>query len=140
MTEYKNTFKQKEPEIEQIPEKEVESKEAKQSTHKRNAVGSNIKSVLEGSFLVRERVLKLMPFVIFLTFLGILLIFKTNIANRTVIEISQVRSEIKELRFDYINSQSKLMKLTRQSEVAKTLSGTGLKETKIPSRKIVIYK
>jgi len=99
---------------------------------------SGIKSVLEGSFLVREKVIGLLPFLIFLTGIGLLYIFNSNYANRTIISISKTKKQIEEQRFEYINTKSKLMQTTRQTEIAKRLQNSGLKESKTPPRKIVI--
>ena len=99
---------------------------------------SGVKSILEGSFLVREKVIGLLPFLIFLTCIGLLYIFNSNYANRTIISISKTKKQIEEQRFEYINTKSKLMQTTRQTEIAKRLQNSGLKESKTPPRKIVI--
>jgi len=99
---------------------------------------SGVKSILEGSFLVREKVIGLLPFLVFLTGIGLLYIFNSNYANRTIISISKTKKQIEEQRFEYINTKSKLMQTTRQTEIAKRLQNSGLKESKTPPRKIVI--
>ena len=97
-----------------------------------------VKSILEGSFLVREKVIRQLPFLIFLTFIGLLYIFNSNYANRSIISISRTKKQIEEQRFEYINTKSKLMNTTRQTEIAKRLKTSGLKESKNPPRKILI--
>lgn len=99
---------------------------------------SGVKSILEGSFLVRDKVIRLLPFLIFLTGIGLLYIFNSNYANRTIISISKTKKQIEEQRFEYINTKSKLMHTTRQTEIAKRLLNSGLKESKSPPRKILI--
>jgi hypothetical protein len=99
---------------------------------------SGVKSILEGSFLVRDKVIRLLPFLIFLTGIGLLYIFNSNYANRTIISISKTKKQIEEQRFEYINTKSKLMQTTRQTEIAKRLLNSGLKESKTPPRKILI--
>ena len=98
----------------------------------------NVKSILEGSFLVRDKVVGLLPFLIFLTCLGLLYIFNSNYANNTIISMSRTKKQIEEQRFEYINTKSKLMNITRQTEIAKRLQSRGLKESKTPPRKILI--
>ena len=97
-----------------------------------------VKSILEGSFLVRDKVIGLLPFLIFLTCLGLLYIFNSNYANSTIISISKTKKQIEEQRFEYVNTKSKLMQITRQTEIAKRLQSSGLKESKTPPRKILI--
>lgn len=107
---------------------------------KGNQAGGKVKSILEGSFLVREKMIGLLPFLVFLTGIGLLYIFNSNYANRTIITISKTKKQIEEQRFEYINTKSKLMQTTRQTEIAKRLQYSGLKESKTPPRKIVIEK
>jgi hypothetical protein len=115
-----------------------EKQEGEQPKNKRKATGGKVKSILEGSFLARERVIRLLPFLIFLTGIGLLYIFNSNYANRTIISISKTKKQIEEQRFEYINTKSKLMQTTRQTEIAKRLQNRGLKESKTPPRKILI--
>jgi hypothetical protein len=122
-----------------IPEAEEVAAEPKpEKKPKAGKKPSGVKSILEGSFLVREKVIGLLPFLIFLTCIGLLYIFNSNYANRTIISISKTKKQIEEQRFEYINTKSKLMQTTRQTEIAKRLQNSGLKESKTPPRKIVI--
>jgi hypothetical protein len=116
----------------------TEAKSAKQPKVRKKPAGGKIRGVLEGSFLVRDKVIRLLPFLIFLTGIGLLYIFNSNYANRTIISISKTKKLIEEQRFEYINTKSKLMQTTRQTEIAKRLQASGLKESKIPPRKILI--
>lgn len=121
------------------PEKNgVASEEPEKTKKKANSSTAKVKSILEGSFLVREKVVKLLPFLVFLTCIGLLYIFNSNYANHTIISISRTKKLIEEQRFEYINTKSKLMQTTRQTEIAKRLQITGLKESKTPPRKILI--
>ena len=113
---------------------------AKELKNKPKPAGGRVKSILEGSFLAREKMINLLPFLIFLTGIGLLYIFNSNYANRTSISISKTKRQIEEQRFEYINTKSKLMQTTRQTEIAKRLQNRGLKESKTPPRKILIEK
>jgi len=44
--------------------------------------------------------------------------------------------ELKELRYEHITIKSQLMTLSKQSEVAKRLVGTGIQESVVPPEKI----
>jgi cell division protein FtsL len=130
MNNNRNTINIEPEEVEAEPKPEKKAKPLKKP--------SGVKSILEGSFLVREKVIGLLPFLIFLTCIGLLYIFNSNYANRTIISISKTKKQIEEQRFEYINTKSKLMHTTRQTEIAKRLQNSGLKESKTPPRKIVI--
>jgi hypothetical protein len=132
MTEQRNTINS------EAEEATVEPKPVKQLKGKRKQSSGKVKSILEGSFLVRDKVIGLLPFLIFLTGIGLLYIFNSNYANRTIISINKTKKQIVEQRFEYINTKSKLMQTTRQTEIAKRLKNSGLKESKTPPRKILI--
>ena len=81
MAELRNTIN---IETEKVAE---EPKPAKPSNNKKKPAGGKVKSILEGSFLVRDKVIGLLPFLVYLTFIGTLYIFNSNYANRTIISI-----------------------------------------------------
>lgn len=141
MAELRNTINT-EPEVVAAESKTLSAEEQAANKTKRKSkgkkTGGQIKGILEGSFLVREKVIGLLPFLIFLTGIGLLYIFNSNYANRTIITISKTKKQIEEQRFEYINTKSKLMHTTRQTEIAKRLQNSGLKESKTPPRKILI--
>ncbi|MEI8047201.1 MAG: FtsL-like putative cell division protein [Bacteroidota bacterium] len=132
MDERRNTISTKSEEA------SAEPKPAKQPKGKISQTGGVAKGILEGSFLARDKVIRLLPFLMFLTFIGLLYIFNSNYANHTIISISKTKKQIEEQRFEYINTKSKLMHATRQTEIAKRLQNSGLKESKTPPRKILI--
>ena len=134
MEEVKNRLKmQEEPEV---PQGENAKKPEKAKKVRRN----RLRIVLEGSFLTREKVISQLPYLIFLTFIGLAYIFNSNYADKTVIRISRTKNQLEELRFDYINTKSKLMQATRQSELVHRLENRGVKESKIPPRKIIVQE
>jgi len=141
MAELRNTINIETEEVVAEPKtlsaEEQSTKKTKGKSKGKKGSG-NVKSILEGSFLVREKVIGLLPFLIFLTGIGLLYIFNSNYANRTIISISKTKKQIEEQRFEYINTKSKLMQTTRQTEIAKRLQYSGLKESKTPPRKILI--
>jgi hypothetical protein len=123
-----NTIKQQE----EPPIKTEESQEPKQVKK------SWLKSVLEGSFLTRERVIRQLPFLVMLTLMGVIYIFNSNYADKMVIQISKSKRELEELRFNYINTKSTLMQSSRQSELVHRLESRGIKESRVPPRKIIL--
>jgi hypothetical protein len=97
-----------------------------------------IKNILDGNFLTREKVIGLLPYLGFVTGLGVLLIFNSNSAERTIIEIGKTKRMNEELRYEYIVTKAKLMQLSRQSQLVKTLAPTGIKESTVPPKKIMV--
>ena len=119
------------------PEAEA-PKPAKQKKGKLKPTSGKVQGILGGSFLARDKVVRMLPFLLFLTGIGLLYIFNSNYANRTIISISKTKKQIEEQRYEYINTKSKLMQTTQQTEIAKRLINSGLKESKTPPRKILI--
>jgi len=139
MTDLRNTINTETEEIADGANAQADAGQAtKQTKSKGKASGGKVKSILEGSFLARDKVIRLLPFLLFLTAIGLLYIFNSNYADHTIISISKTKRQIEEQRFEYINTKSKLMQTTRQTEIAKRLQNSGLKESKTPPRKILI--
>jgi hypothetical protein len=97
-------------------------------------------AVFGGSFLTRDRVVRFLPFLLYLMILGLVYIANTYYAEKTIIESNEIRKELKELRYEYISTRSDLMHYSKQSEVAGKLKDAGIEESKVPPRKIVVNK
>ncbi len=97
-----------------------------------------IQSILGGYFLVREGTTKQLPFLLFIAFLAVIYIGNTYYAEKIIRQNEELQNELKELKFEYINTKSKLMQKSRQSEIAKSLAGRGIKESTVPPKKIYL--
>jgi hypothetical protein len=97
-----------------------------------------IRELLDGTILVRENVLKQLPFVLFLTLLGIIYIGNRFHAEHMVRKISEMKTEVGNLRSEEITITSELMNISRPSEVAALVASKnmGLKESMVPPKKI----
>jgi len=87
-----------------------------------------------------QKVLMNMPFVLFLAFLAGLHIANNHMAENYARTITRTEKEMKELRWQYMTTASSLMKISKQSEVAKLVSTQGIKELRIPPYKIEVKK
>ncbi len=105
---------------------------------KTNGVGKSISGLLGGSFLTGKNTRKLFPFIFYIAFLAILYIGNTYYAESKIRKMDEIRSELKELRFEYINTKSELMSQTKQSSIINKLSEEGLKESVVPPEKLVV--
>ncbi|KAF5057902.1 hypothetical protein DSECCO2_351980 [anaerobic digester metagenome] len=99
-------------------------------------VGSSLHSIVDGSFLTRDNLVKQVPFILFLTLIAIFYIANSYNAEKTIIDISRTKRELQELRYEYITTKSNLMFHSKQSEVASRLKNSGLKESLEPPVKI----
>ena len=121
------------PPLEKSPEKEAAGLQEEHGTPK-----FRIRELLDGTILVRENVLKQLPFVLFLTLLGIIYIGNRFHAERMVRKISEMKTEVGNLRSEEITITSELMNISRPSEVAALVASKkmGLKESMVPPKKI----
>lgn len=119
-----------------MSENVFKKKEKKKSTRKPGAFSKTIHQLMDGSFLTMDRAVNLVPFFFFLAFIAILFIANTYYAEKKIKTIDNMRKEIVELRTQFITTRSELMFLTNQSEVARMLSSSGIKESRIPPVKV----
>ncbi len=82
--------------------------------------------------------MKVMPYIFFLTLIGLVYIANSYYAERTIRDIDAVTKELKTLRTEYITGKSELMIISKQSEVARSVAPHGLKESVEAPRKIVV--
>lgn len=102
----------------------------------------SIWDVFDGSVLTKDRVVRQLPFVLFVTFLIILYIGNRYHSEKVIRQTMELQTELKELRARSISTASELEFLSRQSEVAKLVEqkGLGLKEAVEPPIKITVAK
>jgi hypothetical protein len=86
----------------------------------------------------RDMLMKVMPYIFFLTVIALVYIANSYYAERTIRDIDAVSKELKTLRTEYITGKSELMIVSKQSEVARAVSPQGLKEPVEAPRKIVV--
>jgi hypothetical protein len=101
-------------------------------------VGRSVSGFLDGNFFSRENMAKQIPFILYLTFIGVLYIANSYNAEKTIIEISRTKKQNEELRFAYITTKSDLMFHSKQSEVAVKLKNSGIKESLVPPVKLYV--
>lgn len=97
-----------------------------------------VKELIDGTFLVRENMIRQLPFVLFLTFLGVIYIGNRFHAEHMVRQINDLKIEVSNLRAEQITTTSELMNISRPSEVAALVEskGLGLKESMEPPKKL----
>ncbi len=101
-------------------------------------IGRSVSGLMDGKIFSRENLASQIPFILYLTFLGVLYIANSYNAEKTIIEIGKTKRQIAELRFAYITTKSDLMFHSKQSEVAVKLSNSGIKESLVPPVKLYI--
>jgi hypothetical protein len=92
------------------------------------------------SYFDRKTVVKLMPFLFFLTGLAMLYIANSYYAEHTVRDIDKTEKELKELRSEFITGKSELMFRSKLSEVASVIQPINIKESTSAPKKILLSK
>ena len=128
-----NKFKEVPPQEEQKVEKT-----SKASSKKPNKIARSFLNIFSGNFLSKDTVIHQLPFIIFLTAIGLGYIANGYYAEKSVREISHINTELKELKSEYITTKSELMFMSNQSEVARASAPLGIKESTVPPKKIVV--
>ncbi|TAL59364.1 MAG: hypothetical protein EPN85_09445 [Bacteroidetes bacterium] len=122
------------------PLRKEQNGQEKKSTPKKqgNKVARSVLNIFSGNFLSKDYVILQLPFILFLTLIAIGYIANGFYAERAVRKISSLNARLKELKSEYIISKSELMFMSNQSEVARSVSPFGLKESTVPPKKIVV--
>jgi len=106
----------------------------------RKKVGKSMHSMLDGTFLTRDKFKRALPFILFLMVLGVIYITNIFHVEKTKRQIDDLEEELRELRYEYISSRSKLMYESKPSEITIKLEETGIRESIVPPRKIMVSK
>ena len=132
----RNQLKIETLEEEQVVEPVAE--ETEQTAPRGNKVTNAVSSFLSGRFLISEATLKYLPFVLFLALLSLCYIANGYYAESNDRQLDKLNSELGELRTRYVIAKSKLMYLSKESQVAQAAAAMGLKEALVPPNKIVV--
>jgi hypothetical protein len=122
-----------------IKEQPKEEVKPKQKSSGGNIVTRTVGSVMSGAFLSKERTIRALPFIFFLTFVALCYIANGYYAEEQIRKMNRLTNELKELHTEYIISKSELSDNSKQSEVANRVLPLGLKESLEPPVKIVIH-
>lgn len=79
-------------------------------------------------------------YICFIVLLGVIYVSNTHTAEKTIRKIHKKEKELKEKRWEYMTQKSNLMSESQQTEVARKLEATGIRELQEPPNKIVVGK
>jgi hypothetical protein len=93
---------------------------------------------LTHGFITTDEATRALPFVLFLTFLGMVYIANRHLAEKNIRDIDKLTKEVHELNWEYKVTQADLAYKSTLSEVAKRVDTLGIKESLQPAQKITI--
>lgn len=99
-----------------------------------------IYAILKAKYLIHDDAFKNWRFIVFLVMLVILMIANTQRFEQKVFEISALNNEVKELRSEFIDNRSALMKLKMESTVSGKMEVKAIFPSTVPPVKIKVNK
>ena len=96
--------------------------------------------ILKARFLLDEDAIKNWRFIVFIILLAIIMIANTQRYEQKVFRIAELTNEVKELRSEFVDRRSELMKLKMESTVAQKMEARQLKPSTVPPVKIKVKK
>lgn len=100
----------------------------------------NFYDIIKGKFLVSDDAFKNWRFIVFLSFLALIMIASSHSADKKVHQIAQLNNEVKELKSEYVDLRIKVANLKMESKIENTMLRRGLKISETPPQKIRIVK
>ena len=97
-----------------------------------------IRDILRGKFLVNEDAVKNWRFMLFLAVLALVMISSSHNAENKVHYLAKLDKKVKELRSEYVDLRSNLMKLKMESTVVKKMEARGLLVSDVPPKMIKV--
>lgn len=97
-------------------------------------------NILKAKFLVNEDATKNWRFILFIVILAILMIANTHRFERKVFQIADLTNEVKELRSEFVERRSELMKLKMESTISEKMESRGIFPASVPPQKIKVKK
>ncbi len=97
-------------------------------------------SILKARFLINEDAMKNWRFIVFLIALAIIMIANTHRFEQKVFAITELQNEVKELRSEFVDRRSELMKLKMESTVAAKMEEKRIFPASVPPQKIKVRK
>ncbi|MCK5814736.1 MAG: S-adenosyl-methyltransferase [Flavobacteriaceae bacterium] len=100
----------------------------------------NIYNVLKGKFLVSEDAFKNWRIIIYIVVLLLYMISRSHSTDKKVLKIAKLNNEIRELKAEFVDTRTKVMRLELESSVRVKVAERGLLPSDNPPKKIKIVK
>ncbi len=95
-------------------------------------------NILKANFLINNDAVKNWRFIVFCTLLAIIMIACSHSAERKVHKIAGLNHEVRELKNEFVDVRSALMKLKMESTLTSKMAARGVKPSETPPYKIKI--
>ena len=99
-----------------------------------------IYNILKAKFLVNEDAVKNWKFIVFLVGLAIIMIANTHNYEKKIYQITDLTNEVKELRSEFVDRRSELMKIKMESTIANQMEAREIFPSSVPPKKIKVAR
>jgi hypothetical protein len=103
-------------------------------------MNKGVYSILKARFLVNEDATRNWRFIVFLFMLALLMIANTHRFEQKVFRIAKMTNEVKELRSEFVDKRSELMKLKMESTISEEMKERRIFPSPVPPQKIKVKK
>ena len=97
-----------------------------------------IYNILKAQFLIDDNAFKNWRFIVFVIFLAILMIANTQRYEQKVFKIVALTNRVKELRSEFVDRRSELMKLKMESTISAKMEEKNIFPSTVPPVKIEV--
>lgn len=97
-------------------------------------------SILKARYLIEDDAIKNWRFIVFLIILAIIMIANTQRYEQKVFKITELTNQVKELRSEFVDRRSELMKLKMESTVSEKMEEKQIFPSTVPPVKIEVKK
>lgn len=101
---------------------------------------NGVYGILKARFLIEDDAIKSWRFIVFLIILAIMMIANTQRFEQKVFKIDKLTNQVKELRSEFVDRRSELMKLKMESTVSEKMAEKQIFPTTVPPIKIKVKK
>ena len=101
---------------------------------------NGVYSLLKAKFLVSDDALKNWKFIVFLVILGMFMIANNHRYDAKNYRITELANQAKELRSEFVDRRSELMKLKMESTVSAKMEKINIFPSSVPPTKIKVKK
>jgi hypothetical protein len=99
---------------------------------------NGVYSLLKAKFLISDDALKNWKFIVFLVILGMIMIANNHQYDAKNYKITELTNQVKELRSEFVDRRSELMKLKMESTVEKKMETRQIFPSEEPPVKIIV--
>ncbi len=94
--------------------------------------------IIKGKFLIQDGAIRNWSFILFCAALALIMIASSHSADKKVYQIAELKSQMKALRSEYVDTKKDVMQLKMESNVAKIMTKRGIRLSKEPPYELII--